>query len=66
MFQVPEASFETLLEYLVDLQGKSKNFVIESCEGIFKKKEEMATSEEEDLVLERAYERARSIMQCLQ
>lgn len=64
--QIPEVAFEILLEYFEDLRGNSKNYVIELCEGIFKKKEEMVASEEENQALECAYERARSIMQCLQ
>lgn len=65
MFQIPAATFGIFLEYVVDLKGNAKNFAIEICEGVIKKKEEMPETQEEDKIFKCAYKRARSILQYL-
>ncbi len=62
--QIPEKSFKLLLEYLINLKGNGKNFVVQKCENVMKAKEKNSSSA--DPSLEISYQRARSALQYIQ
>lgn len=66
LLQVPEKAFLLLLEYIMSIEGAAKKFAAQTCETAINKMEQKSPTEEKDEALEYSYNRARSLLQCLQ